>query len=130
MLSRSETRSNARAACPAAPFVRHEQRKDVVDLSRRNAAAIVLHHHSDHSVGRRILNPNLDMPDPRLKAGIALSPFPPFGISPLVAYARITAPILHITGTEDRGFIIHHAIDNVLDRPLRLFKADRSSFAG
>jgi hypothetical protein len=32
--------------------------------------------------------------------------------------------------TEDRGFIIHHAIDDVLDRSLRLFEADRSSLAG
>jgi predicted dienelactone hydrolase len=47
----------------------------------------------------------LDLPDPRLRAGIALSPFPPFGLTPLVAYARITAPILHITGTQDVGFI-------------------------
>ena len=32
--------------------------------------------------------------------------------------------------TEDRGFIIYHAVDDVLDCPLRLFKADRSSLAG
>jgi predicted dienelactone hydrolase len=60
-----------------------------------------------HMLGERLPAGDwgLDLPDPRLKAGIALSPFPPIGLPPLVAYARITAPILHITGTRDRGFI-------------------------
>jgi len=60
-----------------------------------------------HLLGERLPGGDwgLDLPDQRLRAGIALSPFPPIGISPDVAYARITAPILHITGTQDRGFI-------------------------
>jgi predicted dienelactone hydrolase len=60
-----------------------------------------------HMLGERLPGGDwgLDLPDPRLRAGIALSPFPPIGMSPIGAYARITAPILHITGTEDRGFI-------------------------
>jgi len=60
-----------------------------------------------HMLGERLPAGDwgLDLPDPRLRAGIALSPFPPFGLTPLVAYARITAPILHITGTQDVGYI-------------------------
>jgi predicted dienelactone hydrolase len=47
----------------------------------------------------------LTLPDPRLRAGIALSPVPPLGITAMEAYDRIRAPILHITGTQDRGTI-------------------------
>ncbi len=47
----------------------------------------------------------LALPDPRLSAGIALSPVPPIGIPPDQAYGRIQAPILHVTGTLDRGTI-------------------------
>lgn len=47
----------------------------------------------------------LALPDPRLAAGIALSPVPPMGIAAAEAYGRIRAPILHITGTQDRGTI-------------------------
>lgn len=47
----------------------------------------------------------LDLPDKRLGAGIALSPVPPLGLPPHLAYARVTAPILHVTGTLDRGVI-------------------------
>lgn len=43
------------------------------------------------------------MPDPRLLAGVAFSPIPPIGIAPEVAYSGVAAPILHVTGTEDRG---------------------------
>ena len=50
----------------------------------------------------------LDLPDRRLRAGIELSPIPPlpipvFGVPASVAYGGITAPILHMTGTQDRG---------------------------
>ncbi len=45
------------------------------------------------------------LPDPRLRAGIALSPVPPLGLAPGFAYDRVRAPILHVTGTEDRGLI-------------------------
>ena len=60
-----------------------------------------------HMLGERLPGGDwgIALPDRRLKAGIALSPFPPIGLPPAVAYAAITAPILHITGTEDRGFI-------------------------
>lgn len=60
-----------------------------------------------HMLGERLPGGDwsLALPDHRLKAGIALSPVPPIGIPAGVAYAGITAPILHITGTNDRGFI-------------------------
>ena len=50
----------------------------------------------------------LKLPDPRLRAGIALSPIPPLpipviGVPAAVAYRGITAPILHVTGTRDGG---------------------------
>lgn len=50
----------------------------------------------------------LNLPDPRLRAGIALSPIPPLpipviGVPAAVAYQGITAPILHVTGTRDSG---------------------------
>ena len=50
----------------------------------------------------------LDLPDRRLRAGIALSPVPPlpipvFGVPAAVAFTGITAPILHVTGTQDSG---------------------------
>jgi predicted dienelactone hydrolase len=79
-----------------------------VDMSR---AAVAGHSYGAwtvlHMLGERLPGGNwgLELPDRRLKAGIAISPFPPLGLPPSVAYAPITAPILHITGTEDRGFI-------------------------
>ncbi len=50
----------------------------------------------------------LNLPDPRLRAGIALSPIPPLpipviGVPAAVAYRGIAAPILHVTGTRDSG---------------------------
>ena len=50
----------------------------------------------------------LDLPDPRLRAGIELSPIPPlpipvFGVPAGVAFTGISAPILHVTGTLDSG---------------------------
>jgi predicted dienelactone hydrolase len=47
----------------------------------------------------------LTLPDPRLGAGIALSPIPPQGLPARVALDRVRAPILHVTGTEDRDFM-------------------------
>jgi len=47
----------------------------------------------------------LALPDRRLRAGIALSPVPPLGVPPAIAYARVQAPILHVTGTRDLGVI-------------------------
>ncbi len=46
----------------------------------------------------------LRLPEPRLSAGIALSPIPPQGLPPRLAMDRVTAPMLHVTGTEDRDF--------------------------
>ncbi|MGI4944219.1 MAG: alpha/beta hydrolase family protein [Janthinobacterium lividum] len=50
----------------------------------------------------------LDLPDPRLRAGIELSPIPPlpipvFGVPAAVSFTGISAPILHVTGTLDSG---------------------------
>lgn len=46
----------------------------------------------------------LRLPDPRLSAGIALSPIPPQALPPRLAMDRVAAPMLHVTGTEDRDF--------------------------
>lgn len=45
----------------------------------------------------------LRLPDPRLRAGIALSPIPPIGVPASTAFVAMAAPILHITGTADSG---------------------------
>lgn len=65
-----------------------------------------------HMLGQRLPGGTLmeqqlgvTLPDRRLLAGIALSPVPPLGIAASEAYDRIRAPILHITGTQDRGTI-------------------------
>ncbi|MFT8244098.1 alpha/beta hydrolase family protein [Roseomonas sp. BN140053] len=47
----------------------------------------------------------LRLPDPRLKAGVALSPIPAQGLPPRLAYAGFVAPMLFVTGTADDGFI-------------------------
>jgi predicted dienelactone hydrolase len=79
-----------------------------VDLSRLAAAG-----HSygawtvQHLLGQRIPGGDrgLHLPETRLKAGIILSPIPPQGLPPRLAFARISAPMLHVTGTEDRTFL-------------------------
>ena len=60
-----------------------------------------------HMLGERLPGGDrgLGLPDPRLKAGIALSPIPAIGLPPRLAYAGLAVPMLHITGTEDHGFI-------------------------
>ena len=60
-----------------------------------------------HLLGQRLPGGDhgLALPDARLKAGIALSPIPPRGLSPRYAFGRITQPMLHVTGTLDSGFI-------------------------
>ena len=50
----------------------------------------------------------LDLPDPRLRAGIELSPIPPLpipviGVPASIAFGAIRVPILHMTGTQDHG---------------------------
>lgn len=60
---------------------------------------------ASHMLGERLplagFGPRL--PDARLRAGVALSPVPPIGIDPATAYAGVASPMLHVTGTEDRG---------------------------
>jgi predicted dienelactone hydrolase len=60
-----------------------------------------------HLLGQRIPGGDrgLVLPDRRLKAGIALSPVPPRGLPPRLAFGRVAAPMLHVTGTEDRSFV-------------------------
>ncbi len=58
-----------------------------------------------HMLGERLPVPRIGirLPDSRLRAGIALSPVPPLGVSPDHAYRRVSAPILYVTGTKDEG---------------------------
>ena len=94
--------------------------KDVVfaldELPRRlhgrvDPASVAIAGHSfgawtaTHVLGERLPAGDwgLAFPDKRVKAGIALSPIPPLGISPRLAYTSVTAPILYITGTNDYG---------------------------
>jgi predicted dienelactone hydrolase len=60
-----------------------------------------------HMLGERLPGGDrgLGLPDPRLKAGIAVSPIPAIGLPPRLAYGGYVVPLLHITGTEDHGFI-------------------------
>lgn len=60
-----------------------------------------------HLLGQRIPGGDrgLSLPERRLAAGIALSPSPPRGLPPRLAMARVTAPILHVTGTADHGYV-------------------------
>jgi predicted dienelactone hydrolase len=82
-----------------------------VDLSRLAAAG-----HSygawtvQHLLGQRLPGggggvPGLALPDPRLRAGVALSPIAPRGLPPRFAFARFSAPLLSVTGTRDHGYI-------------------------
>jgi hypothetical protein len=53
-----------------------------------------------HLLGQGITMPRWNVPDRRLRAGIALSPVPPRrGIA--VPVPRMVAPLLHMTGTAD-----------------------------
>ncbi len=60
-----------------------------------------------HLLGQRIPGGDrgLPLPERRLAAGIAMSPSPPRGLPPRLAFARVATPILHVTGTQDHGFI-------------------------
>ncbi len=60
-----------------------------------------------HLLGQRIPGGErgLALPERRLRAGIALSPVPPRGLPPRLAFARVAAPMLHVTGTQDRSFV-------------------------
>lgn len=59
-----------------------------------------------HMLGQRLPIPGFGprLPDPRLRAGVALSPIPPLGIGPEAAFAPVRAPVLHVTGTADTGW--------------------------
>ena len=59
-----------------------------------------------HMLGQRLPIPGFGprLPDPRLRAGVALSPIPPIGIGPETAFAPVRAPVLHVTGTADTGW--------------------------
>lgn len=80
---------------------------------RADASRLAITGHSygawtvQHMLGERLPGGDrgLGLPDPRLKAGVALSPIPAIGLPPRLAYAGIAAPLLHVTGTEDHGFI-------------------------
>jgi dienelactone hydrolase len=79
-----------------------------VDASRLAAAG-----HSygawtvQHLLGQRIPGGDrgLPLPERRLRAGIALSPSPPRGLPPRVAFGRVETPMLHVTGTLDHGYV-------------------------
>lgn len=77
-----------------------------VDLDR---VAIAGHSYGawtvSHMLGERLPlgSWGLRLPDPRLRAGIALSPIPPLGVPASVAFGAIMVPILYVTGTRDRG---------------------------
>ncbi|MCK8785529.1 acetylhydrolase [Roseomonas sp. NAR14] len=60
-----------------------------------------------HLLGERLPGGDhgLALPERRLRAGVALSPIPPRGLPPRLAFARMSAPLLHVTGTEDQGYI-------------------------
>ncbi|WP_137178855.1 acetylhydrolase [Roseomonas sp. AR75] len=60
-----------------------------------------------HLLGQRLPGGDrgLPLPDRRLRAGIALSPSPPRGLPPRLAFARVATPILHVTGTADHGWV-------------------------
>jgi predicted dienelactone hydrolase len=61
-----------------------------------------------HALGQRLPGTaaqGLALPDARVLAGIAMSPSPPMGLPAVFALARITTPLLSLTGTDDQGRI-------------------------
>ena len=80
---------------------------------RVDAARLAVAGHSygawlvQHLLGQRIPGGErgLALPERRLAAGIALSPSPPRGMPPRLAFSRIVAPVLHVTGTQDHGWV-------------------------
>jgi len=60
-----------------------------------------------HMLGERLPGGDrgLALPDPRLSAGIALSPIPPAGLPPRLAFSAVRAPMLHVTGTRDDTWV-------------------------
>ena len=80
---------------------------------RVDAARLAVAGHSygawtvQHLLGQRIPGGErgLALPERRLKAGIALSPVPPRGLPPRLAFMRVATPMLHVTGTQDRSYV-------------------------
>lgn len=62
---------------------------------------------TQHMLGERLPGGDrgLALPDPRLSAGVALSPMPPEGLPPRLAFARLAVPMLYVTGTADHSWI-------------------------
>jgi predicted dienelactone hydrolase len=60
-----------------------------------------------HLLGQRLPGGDrgLPLPERRLRAGILLSPSPPRGLPPRLAFARVATPMLHVTGTADHGWV-------------------------
>lgn len=60
-----------------------------------------------HLLGQRLPGGDrgLALPERRLAAGIALSPSPPRGLPPRLAFSRVATPMLHVTGTADHGWV-------------------------
>ncbi len=81
--------------------------------SRVNVEKIGIGGHSygawltQHMLGERLPGGDrgLALPDPRLSAGVALSPMPPEGLPPRLAFARVTAPMLFVTGSQDHSWL-------------------------
>lgn len=77
-----------------------------------NRAAIAGHSYGawtvQHMLGQRLPGLRDDvpaLPDRRLAAGISLSPTGALGLPPRLAFARMAAPILYVTGTRDHGYV-------------------------
>jgi dienelactone hydrolase len=61
-----------------------------------------------HALGQRLpgrANQGIALPDPRVLAGIAISPVPERGLPPLLAYGGIRTPLLSLTGSRDAGLV-------------------------
>jgi hypothetical protein len=60
-----------------------------------------------HLLGQRLPGGDrgLKLPERRLRAGIAMSPVAPRGLPPRAAFARVAVPMLHVTGTDDYGYV-------------------------
>ena len=94
-----------------------------------------------HWLGERMGRAGIAMPEPRIRAGIAISPVPPRHIEPAQAMAGLRTPLLHITGSrdgspldgttpEDRLLPWRHTAADVPAGLLWLDGADHMGFSG
>ena len=94
-----------------------------------------------HWLGERMGRDAVAMPEPRIRAGIAISPVPPRGIAPAAAMAGLRTPLLHITGSrdtspldgttpEDRLLPWQHTAPDIPAGLLWLDGADHMGFSG